>query len=342
MTIAILRLLTHICLALSLMTATTAQTRYRLSVDPWIAWAPAVVAEKLGMWQRHGIEVEVVIYAASDNQVQFRAGRNDFAMVMAGTAVGLQVQHGIEVTVLAEIDWSQGGDKFLVRDGIDLAAAHGQRIAVYEDTPAVALFLDAGLRARGLRLADYEIVELTDLGALASQFLARRVVAAVTYEPYSTVLTQQGVCRTIATTADFPGIMPECIVAHSRRLASVPVQDVAALLEGWMDAVAWVAEPKNAEQFARICIADFFIDEQPKPEQIPAMLANVRIHDPATLRARNLGDDGIRRYLDECNAFARSRYCARPDVAEQMRLDTRGLALALERAAQAAAAAPAK
>ncbi|MCA8973782.1 MAG: ABC transporter substrate-binding protein [Planctomycetes bacterium] len=307
----------------------SAQTHYRLSVDPWIAWSPAMIAQKKGMWKRHGIDVEVVLYTASDTVAQFRAGRNDFALVMAGTAVGIQVTDGVDLTVLAEVDWSHGGDKIVVEKGAGLAEMKGRRIAVYEDTPAVTMFLAESLRAGGLRLADFELVELNDLESLASQFLAGRVCAAVSYEPYSTSLTEKGVCQVMATTADFPGIMPECLVAHNKHLKDVPVGDITALFKGWMDAVAWVKDPANEAEFRRICLEDFFFDERPKPEEIPLMMANVRIHDTDMLRRRNLREDGIKKFLDDCTAFALKRYPHKESARRTVVLDTRGLERAL-------------
>lgn len=314
-----------------------AQT-YRISTDPWIAWTPLWVAQQKGFWKQHGIDVQVVNYTGGDSVAVFKAGKVDFGMVMAGTAVGLQVEDGLDVTVLAEVDWSHGGDKILVKKGTQLAALKGQRIGIYEDSPAVRMFLGAKLNAAGMRASDFEIVVLEDLESMTSQFLAGRLACSVTYEPYASQATAKGVCEVIATTADFPGVMPEVIVAHRQALAKMPPAHVAAVLRGWIEAVEWSQDPKNQAEFTAICVTKAFGDEKVEPAQIATMLQNVRIHGRAALRARNLGKDGIRKFLDECAAFAthKAGKRARPGVGDM--LDTR----ALEQALGPAVAAPVK
>ena len=115
--------------------------RYRLAIDPWIAWAPALVAQDVGFWKRSQLDVVVTSCAEGDAVQRFVAGKADFALMMAGTAVGLQASRQADLVVLAEVDWSHGGDKILVRDDVDFAAAKGRCIGVYEDSPAVTMFL---------------------------------------------------------------------------------------------------------------------------------------------------------------------------------------------------------
>ncbi len=302
----------------------------RIGVDPWIPWAPTWVAQEKGMWRRHGLDVEVVGFTGSDTSAAFRAGKIDFAMVMAGTAVGLKLD-GVDVVVLGEIDWSHGGDKMVARKGKKLADLKGQRIGIYEDSPAVWMFLAAKLKADGLHAKDFEVVVVEEMEALASQFSAGRLACAVSYEPYVEQAMATGGCEVIATTADFPGVMPEVLVAQRTTLAKLKPEQVVALWRGWIDAVEWSKDEKNAAEFARICCAKAFFDEKVEPKEIPAMLANVRIHGRDELRARNLGGatTGIAKFLDECLTFAvaHAGKGGKPSVASM--LDTSALQQAL-------------
>ena len=56
---------------------------YKVSIDPWMAWSPALVAEAKGMWKARGIDAQVVVYTANDSIHSFLAGRNDFVILMA-------------------------------------------------------------------------------------------------------------------------------------------------------------------------------------------------------------------------------------------------------------------
>lgn len=324
-------------LALAGASVLPAQT-YKISTDPWIAWTPVHVAAQKGFWKKHGVDVEVVSFSGGDSVAAFKAGKVDFGLVMAGTAVGIQVDEGIDVTVIAEIDWSHGGDKILVKKGASLPALKRQRIGIYEDSPAVHMFLAAKLQQLGLAEADFEIVVLEDLESMTSQFAAGRIAAAVTYEPYAQQATEKGLCEVVATTADFPGVMPEVIAVRRDRLAKIPPAHVAAVLQGWLEAVEWCRDPQHAAEFTRLCVEVAFADEKVDPAEIPGMLQNVRIHGREELRARNLGKDGIRKFLADCVRFAVQK-SGRNLVVDPVRmLDTR----ALEQVLGPAAATPAK
>ena len=279
--------------------------RYRLAIDPWIAWAPALVAQDVGFWKRSQLDVVVTSCAEGDAVQRFVAGKADFALMMAGTAVGLQASRQADLVVLAEVDWSHGGDKMLVKKGQKLAELKGKRLGIYEDSPAVMMFLAAKLKAEGLSVGDFKIVVVEDMDSLASQFVSGRLACAISYEPFVAQATVGGACEVIATTADFPGVMPECLVAHRKVYDRMSPEERTALLVGWIEAVEWCAEPKNEKEFARIAIQRVFAQEKVTPAEVKAMLANVRLHDRAALRERNLDkQSGIRAFLRDGSLFA--------------------------------------
>jgi NitT/TauT family transport system substrate-binding protein len=263
------------------------------------------VAKEKGLWRQHRVDVDVVGFSGGDSVQAFVAGKVDFGLMMAGTAVGLQASGQADLVVLAEIDWSHGGDKIVVKRGTKLAALKGKRIGIYEDSPAVMMFLAAKLKAEGLDFRDFQIVVIEDMESLASQFVAGRLACAVSYEPYVEQATKGGDCEVVASTADFPGVMPEVLVVQRSRLARMPPEHVVGVLAGWVDAVEWVQQQKNRGEFARICIEHAFREQRVTPEQITDMLANVRIHGVEELRARNLQPDGIAKFLAECATFAK-------------------------------------
>jgi NitT/TauT family transport system substrate-binding protein len=223
---------------------------------------------------------------------------------MAGSAIGLQASGEADLVVLAEVDWSHGGDKILLKKGTKLAELKGKRLGVYEDSPAVMMFLAAKLRAEGLSIADFKIVVVEDMDSLAGQFLNGRLACAISYEPFTTKAMSAGNCEVIATTADFPGVMPEVLVGHRSVVEKMSPENLTALLSGWIDAVEWCAEPKNQKEFARICVQRVFPEEKLVAADIPTMQANVRVHLRETLAERNLGKDApIRTFLRDCSLF---------------------------------------
>jgi NitT/TauT family transport system substrate-binding protein len=293
------------CVAFLAALSGLAAQAYNLVMDPWVAWAPAMVAQEKGMWRQSLLHVAVTCCAEGDAVQRFVSRKADFALMMAGTAIGLQASGEANLVVLAEVDWSHGGDKILVKKGTKLAELKGKRLGVYEDSPGVMMFLAAKLRAEGLSIADFKIVVVEDMDSLAGQFLNGRLACAISYEPFTTKAMSAGNCEVVATTADFPGVMPEVIVGHRSVVEKMSPENLTALLSGWIDSVEWCAEPKNQKEFARICKHRVFAEEKLAEADIPALQANVRMHQRATLAERNLGKDApIRTFLRDCSMFA--------------------------------------
>jgi len=142
------------------------------------------------------------------------------------------------------------------------------------------------------------------MDSLAGQFLNGRLACAISYEPFTTKAMSAGNCEVIATTADFPGVMPEVLVGHRSVVEKMSPENLTALLSGWIDAVEWCAEPKNQKEFARICVQRVFPEEKLVAADIPTMQANVRVHLRETLAERNLDKDApIRTFLRDCSMF---------------------------------------
>lgn len=301
---------------------------YSLVIDPWVAWAPAMVAQEKGMWRQSLLDVTVSSCSEGDAVQRFVSRKADFALMMAGTAIGLQASGEADLVVLAEVDWSHGGDKILVKKGTKIAELKGKRLGVYEDSPAVMMFLAAKLKAEGLSISDFKIVVVEDMDSLAGQFVNGRLACAISYEPFVAKAAAAGTCEIIATTADFPGVMPEVLVGHRRVVDKMSPEQLTTLLAGWIDAVEWSADPKNQKEFARICTQRVFPEEKLAPADIPALQANVRVHQREELRTRNVGKEApIGLFLRDCSMFAAGSGGRLVDI--DLVLDTRPLQRAL-------------
>jgi NitT/TauT family transport system substrate-binding protein len=167
-----------VCLAGTLAAEDT--RTYRIGMCPWIAWSPTHVAEATGIWKDLGVQVEVVNQIGEEEHLLAVAHRQvDFSIDMIGNLVGMY-ENGIDVTIMAELDWSHGGDKVLARDAS--AIAKNARVGVYHKDPAVLMFVDAFLRSHSLTLTDVTISqhEPSDLTGL---FIANRLDLVFTYDP---------------------------------------------------------------------------------------------------------------------------------------------------------------
>jgi len=275
----------------------------RIATVAWMGWSPLHVAAAQGFWRARGLAVEVVTY---DDPIvileAMKAGRVDFAMDMAGSLVGIYMA-GEPVVVVAETNWSHGGDKIILRRGDYLKNHIGGVIGVFLDQPSCLYFLGRYLETVGLRLGDFRIVEINPRD-LSAQFIAGRLPAIVNYAPWADAALVRGNGVARATSADFEGCIPECLWAYRKTLQKLPSRRVQALLHGWIDAVQWLQTPGNRAAYYRILRARTFKGE---PELSDAYLAKmageVRIHNVQQMAARNRDGGGLLRYLADLKRF---------------------------------------
>ena len=290
-------LLTLLLLTIFLASGTTAaeSRTYKIGMCPWIAWAPINIADAKGMWKKRGIEVQVVNQLGEDTSA-IEQRRVDLAIDMIGNFIGMQ-QKGIDMTILAELDWSNGGDKIILRDK-NQALKAGDAVGVYHHDPAVLMLLARYLETQKLTLSQMKVVEY-DPEALTGHFITGNFSAILSYEPYSLQAEKDG-GTVVATSATFPGCMPEGLGGRREAIAAIPREDLKKIMEGWLEAVRWSKDPANWAEFREIVNARTFAEPTPFDDAaIKDMLANVTIHELATLRVRNAVGGGLTKHVDD-------------------------------------------
>lgn len=271
---------------------------YRIAAVEWAGWSPLQVAEHEGFWAGQGLDVEIIVY---DDPIvvleAVRAGRCQFAMDMAGSLVG-QYLRGRDVVILAETDWSHGGDKIIVKKGHDLIEYKGQPLGVFLKQPSCYYLLHQYLAPKGLSLSDFRLIELSP-DDLAAQFIAGRMNVILDYDPHGVKAVTAGDGEVVATSATYEGSVPECMWMYRPNLEKIPEDDIKGILRGWILAANWVNAPSNWGAYCEILNRCVFQGQGPFSEQeLREMVQSVRIHTSSTLPDRNKTGGGLYQYLD--------------------------------------------
>ena len=268
---------------------------YKIAMCPWIAWAPISIADAKGMWTKRGLKMEVVNQLGEDTSA-IEQRRVDLAIDMIGNFIGMQ-QKGITITILGELDWSNGGDKVILRDKNQPTKA-GDTVGVYHNDPAVLMLLARYLATRKLTLSDVKVVEY-DPEALTGHFITGNFSTILSYEPYSLQAEQDG-GTVVATSATYPGCMPEGLGGRSEAIAAIPKEDLKKIMEGWLEAVHWSQDPANWAEYCTIVNTRTFAEPTPFDDAaIKHMLTNVSIHDAPTLGTRNATGASLFKHVDD-------------------------------------------
>lgn len=276
---------------------------YRIATVAWIGWSPLHVAAAKGFWKDIGVDVAVRDY--NDPIVilwAMKANRVDLAMDMAGSVVGLFLK-GEPVMAVAETNWSHGGDKIIIRRGLELDKYQSRPIGVFLNQPSCLYFLGLYLNEQQLRLSDFRIVEI-NAQDLSAQFIANRLPVIVNYEPWANEAVLQGHGDIVATSADYQGCIPECMWGYKKAVERIPEKDISKILKGWIKAVNWMKNPANRNEYFSILKQYTFNRESDMDDtQFSRMLNLVRIHDSSDLMERNKTNGGLMHYLYDLKAF---------------------------------------
>jgi NitT/TauT family transport system substrate-binding protein len=275
------------------------RAEYWIATTEWAGWSPLDVADALGFWEDAGLKVTLVHYHWGPVLIDvIRSGKVDLSCNMVGDVVGMHNQTP-SMVILAEIDWSHGGDLLIQKKGFDLAGHKGGPVGIHYDSPAIWYFMDKFLEKKGMGFLDFRIVELPPQD-LVAQFVAGRMPFIQHYEPFAGRAIRQGNGEVVATSADFPGIIPECMYGLASRVSRIPDRDIECIIRGWIRAAQWSNDPKNWDQYARILSTRTLQGTGPHTDaQLKSYFKAIRIHSTKVLKQRNRPGGGLEKHLLE-------------------------------------------
>jgi NitT/TauT family transport system substrate-binding protein len=279
---------------------------YRIAVVPWIGWSTCDVAQAKGYWRDLGVDVEIVRMESNIKMNEaLRKGLVDLHFDMIGTAIGLYMK-GVAVIVIGETDWSNGGDKIIEKKGTDLKKLKGRPVGVYLDEPSVTYFLNKYFLTHGLTVTDFKVTqEIPE--EVTEMFIKNRFKLIQIYDPLAIKAVQEGNGEVVATTADYPGCMPEGLLMIKSAYEEMPKDNLQKIFQGSAKASAWCNDSKNWEEFRRILNERTFKGGKPYSEtELRKMFGEAKIHTPAEMLERNKIGGGTEAFIKDVRAFLKA------------------------------------
>jgi NitT/TauT family transport system substrate-binding protein len=226
--------------------ATTASptAKVTLGFSAWPGWFPWQVAQEQGLFAKNNINVELKYFDSYTESLNaLSTGAIDANSQTLNDTLA-SVSGGAKETIVLVNDNSTGNDKIIARDGISsVADLKSKKVAVEQGTVDHYLLLLALAEAK-LTQQDIELVPmLTD--AAAAAFVAGRVDAVGAFAPFTTTALERPGSRAIATSAEFPGAIPDHLVVTAA-LAKDRPGEVQALVNTWFDTLRWIKENRDA------------------------------------------------------------------------------------------------
>ncbi|WP_285582927.1 ABC transporter substrate-binding protein [Herbidospora sp. NBRC 101105] len=209
-----------------------------LGFSAWPGWFPWQVAQEQGLFEKNGVTVELKYFDSYTDSLNALATGTIDANSQTLNDTLASVAGGAQQSIVLVNDNSTGNDQIIAAPGIKtLADLKGRTVAAEQGTVDHYLLLLA-LEKAGLSEADVQFTPmLTD--AAAAAFVAGQVDAVGAFAPFtSTALEREG-STAIATSADFPGAIPDHLVV-TRDLLSRDEKAVQGLVNTWFDTIEWI------------------------------------------------------------------------------------------------------
>jgi len=218
-------------------TASTAKTPLRVGWSLWPGWYPMVIAQEQGLFEKHGVQVEIIYYDTYKNTMPaLGSGMVDGGGLALGDTLLDDVAEDIKVVLIT--DESAGGDQILAGPAIkNIQDLKGKRIGVQAGTYGEVLVQEM-LDKNNLLRSDVTFVEVPVEDV--PNAIPSIVDAAHTYEPYASQTRAKG-NNPIFTSVDTPGLLLNVFAFRKDILQQRP-EDVKGFIAAWFEAVKYWQE----------------------------------------------------------------------------------------------------
>lgn len=227
--------------------ASAQTTKVALGMSGWTGFAPLTLADKAGIFQKHGVDVDIKMIPQKDRHLALASGAIQCAATTVETHVAWNA-NGVPITQIVQLDKSYGADGLAVRADVKgFADLKGKTVGV--DAPGTAPYFGLAwmLKKNGMTIKDVKTTTLSPQAA-AQAFVSGQNDAAMTYEPYlSTVRQNPDKGKILATTLDYPMVM-DTLGCAPKWLRDNP-KAAKALVESYFEALEMIRrEPAKANE----------------------------------------------------------------------------------------------
>jgi NitT/TauT family transport system substrate-binding protein len=207
----------------------------KMEISAWAGVEPAQLASDLGYYAQRGTSVEMTRFSAYTDGIQaLRSGRVDAGMQTLDDVIrSISLGHKLKVVLFT--DYSYGGDGIVARNSIrTLADLKGKTVGVEIGSVSHYSLLQAIAHA-GISESDFSIVSIP-AWEIKENFLAGKIDAGVTWEPYLTESAREGNGRVLVTSRDYPRTIVTTMVM-SEKLLTTRRADAQKIVAAYFDAL---------------------------------------------------------------------------------------------------------
>lgn len=231
----------------------------KIGYSTWVGYGPLFLAQEKGFYKDEKVAVELVnMEDPKERFFALAAGRLDGLVSTIDTMV-LYLRTGQEFQYVLALDDSAGGDGIVARKEIkSLQDLKGKKVAFAEGSVS-QFFLNVLLKEAGLTQAELEAVNMT-AGDAGAAFVAGRVDAAVTWEPWLTRGRAAPHGHLLVDSSKTPGLITDVLIFR-RDVIEKRRREVQGVVNAWHRAVAhWETNPRESNEIMARAVGGWLKD----------------------------------------------------------------------------------
>ncbi|GAU09729.1 ABC transporter substrate-binding protein [Desulfoplanes formicivorans] len=229
-----------VCLLALLAGPAWSDVELKVAHATWVGYGPLYIAKEKGFFAQQGLDVHLLII---EDESQYAAAMASGNIDGLGNVLDREIIHfakGTPEVVLFAMDESTGGDGIVASQEIkSLEDLKGKSVGLDKSSTSYFFFLTA-LQKAGVPEDSVTIHEMgaSDAGAA---FVAGRLDAAVTWEPWLANAGQREGGHVLVSSRDLPSTILDVFVLRKDVLDAHPEVGLK-LTTAWNKAVAWYEE----------------------------------------------------------------------------------------------------
>ncbi|MFV0524371.1 MAG: aliphatic sulfonate ABC transporter substrate-binding protein [Acidimicrobiales bacterium] len=239
--------------------STAEGTTITIGYSAWPGWFPLAVAEQAGIFDQVGLDVELVFFADYLASIDALAvGEIDVNTQTLNDTMA-SVAFGDEQTIVVVNDNSTGNDKIICDESIQSIEDLAGRTVAAEAGVVDHFLLVQGLDSVGLTEDDIDFRGVpTD--AAAAGFAAGEFDCVGVFAPFWLTALERPGSHELFSSADFPGLIPDHIVA-SRELVDENPDAVQKLVDVWYLTLDYINEHPDEATEIMATVAQTSVEE---------------------------------------------------------------------------------
>ena len=242
----------------------------------WVGYGPLFLAREKGYFKEEKVEVELInMDDPKEGFFAMSAGRLDGVVSTIDTMV-LYLKTGKEFQYVLALDDSAGGDAIVSRKEIkSVKDLKGKKVAFAEGSVS-QFFLNVLLKESGLTQKDIDAVNMKP-GDAGAAFVAEKVDAAVTWEPWVTKSKNAPHGQVLVDSSKTPGLITDGLIFR-RDVIEKRGNEIQGVVNAWNKAVAyWEKNQAESNEIMAKGLGDWLKD----PKVFAETLSGVKFYNQA-------------------------------------------------------------